>query len=186
LTAWQKTRLATLPAPPRDGLLAEYTFEEKLADSSGNHHDAKAVKGTTPFNAGRPGQSAAFNGEAQLEFPGFQADRFAVAFWMRSGALGEMTVLEGGPGFDIGVTDSHPQPNEKRGSPLYVEFGGTRWHSATIVYGAQWHHVALNFANGQSPELLLDGKPTRMIETGKAERIPAGPLTIGDPHRQAA
>ena len=43
---------------------------------------------------------------------------------MRSGALGEMTVLEGGPGFDIGVDDSHPQPNEKRGSPLYVEFAG--------------------------------------------------------------
>ena len=131
---------------------------------------------------GGPGQSAAFNGEAQLEFPGFQADRFAVAFWMRSGALGEMTVLEGGPGFDIGVDDSHPQPNEKRGSPLYVEFAGTRWHSATIVYGAQWHHVALNFANGQPPELLLDGKPTRMLEAGKAERAPAGPMTIGDPH----
>jgi hypothetical protein len=195
LTAWQKTRLATLPAPPRDGLLAEYTFEGSvgqalppanpagnLADSSGNHRDGKTVKGATPFNPGRPGQSASFNGEAQLEFPGFHADRFAVAFWMRSGALGEMTVLEGGPGFDIGVTDSHPQPNEKRGSPLYVEFAGTRWHSATIVYGAQWHHVALNFANGQSPELLLDGKPTRMIEAGKAERIPAGPMTIGDPH----
>ena len=182
LMAWQKTRLATLPAPPRDGLLAEYTFEEKLADSSGNHRDAKAIRGTTPFNPGRPGQSASFNGEAQLEFPGFQADRFAVAFWMRSGALGEMTVLEGGPGFDIGVTDSHPQPSEKRGSPLYIEFGGIRWHSANIVYGAQWHHIALNFANGQSPELLLDGKPTGLIEAGKAERIPAGPMTIGDPH----
>ncbi len=29
LAAWTKTRLATLPAPPRDGLLAEYTFEEQ-------------------------------------------------------------------------------------------------------------------------------------------------------------
>ena len=100
---------------------------------------------------------------------------------MRSGALGEMTVLEGGPGFDIGVTDSHPQPNDKRGSPLYVEFAGTRWHSDAIVYGGQWHHVALNFENGQ-PGLLLDGKPTRMLEVGKAERAPAGPVTIGDPH----
>jgi Protein of unknown function (DUF1549)/Protein of unknown function (DUF1553)/Planctomycete cytochrome C/Concanavalin A-like lectin/glucanases superfamily len=181
LAAWTKTRLATLPQPPRDGLLAEYTFEDKLADSSGNRHDGKTVKGTTPFVAGRPGQSAAFNGEAQLEFPGFQADRFAVALWMRSGALGEMTVLEGGPGFDIGVTDSHPQPNEKRGSPLYVEFAGTRWQSDAIVYGGQWHHVVLNFELAQ-PTLLLDGKPTRMLEAGKAERAPAGPLSIGDPH----
>ena len=43
---------------------------------------------------------------------------------MRSGALAEMTVLEGGPGFEIGVEDSHPQPDAKRGSPLYVEFAG--------------------------------------------------------------
>ena len=182
LAAWTKTRLATLPAPPRDGLLAEYTFEEKLADSSGNHRDGKTVRGNTPFVAGRPGQSAAFNGEAQLEFPGFTAERFAVAFWMRSGALGEMTVLEGGPGFEIGVEDSHPQPNERRGSPLYVEFGGTRWHSATIIYGGQWHQVTVNFENGK-PALLLDGKPTPMLEVGKAERVPAGPVTIGDPHR---
>ena len=181
LAAWAKTRLATLPEPPRDGLLAEYTFEGNLTDSSGNHRDGKTVKGTTPFVAGRPGQSAAFNGEAQIEFPAFQSDQFAVAMWMRSGALSEMTVLEGGPGFDIGITDSHPQPNEKRGSPLYVDFRGRRWQSDALIYGAQWHHVALNFGEG-APALLLDGKPTRMLDTGKAEPVPAGPLTIGDPH----
>ena len=59
---------------------------------------------------------------------------------------------------------------------------GTRWHSANIVYGAQWHHVVLNFANGQAPELLLDGKPTRMLDAGKAGVHPSGPMTIGDPH----
>ncbi len=132
LAAWKKTRLATLPAPPRDGLLAEYTFEDNLADSSGNHRDGKTVRGNTPFVAGRPGQSAAFNGEAQLEFPGFTAERFAVAFWMRSGALGEMTVLEGGPGFEIGVEDSHPQPNEQARLALVR---GIRRHPL-----AQHHH----------------------------------------------
>ena len=45
LAAWQKTRLATLPEPPRDGLLAEYTFEGNLADSSGNHRDGKTRQG---------------------------------------------------------------------------------------------------------------------------------------------
>ena len=152
-----------------------------LADSSGNHRDGKTLKGATPFGPGRPGQSAAFNGEAQLEFPGFAAERFAVALWMRSGALGEMTVLEGGPGFDIGVEESHPQPYDRRGSPLYVEFAGTRWHSEAIVYGGQWHHVALNFDGGE-PALLLDGKPTRLLAAGKAERVSAGPLAIGNPH----
>ena len=174
LAAWQKTRLAALPKPATDGLLAEYVSESILP--------GRTVKGKPTFTAGRPGQAIAFNGEAQIEFPGFASERFAVAFWLRSGALGEMTVLEGGPGFDIGIEDSHPQPDFKRGSPLYVEFRGRRWHSDAILYGAQWHHVALNFEDGK-PALLLDGKPVRMEDVGASGAIPAAPLTIGDPHR---
>ncbi len=71
---------------------------------------------------------------------------------MRSGALGEMTVLEGGPGFDIGIEDSHPQPDFKRGSPLYVEYRGRRWHSSSIVFkGGEWHHIALEFPKNGKP-----------------------------------
>jgi hypothetical protein len=181
VAAWQKMRLATLAEAPANGLLAHYAFEGNLGDSSGNHKDARTVHGTTPFVAGRPGQSASFNGEAQVEFPAFQAERFAVAFWMRSGALSEMTVLEGGPGFEIGVEDSHPQPDFKRGSPLYVEWQGRRWHSREIVFGSQWTHVALNFESG-APGLFLDGKPVAMDAVGAAAARTAGPLAIGDPH----
>ena len=102
----------TLPeASPTDGLLAQYGFDGNLADPRDTARDGAHRQREPTFAAGRPGQSVAFNGEAQIEFPGFQAERFAVAFWMRSGALGEMTVLEGGPGFDIGIEDSHPQPD---------------------------------------------------------------------------
>src|SRR5207249_1219267 len=152
-----------------------------LTDSSGNHLDGRSIKGSTPFVAGRPGQSASFNGEAHVEFPAFAAERFAVAFWVRSGAMPEMTVLEG-PGFEIGVEESHPQPDAKRGSPLYVEFQGRRWHSSAILFGAQYHHVAVNFASGKPPALLLDGQPSPMEEAGPAALRPSGPLAIGDPH----
>src|SRR6185369_376735 len=114
-----------------------------------------------------PGQAAAFNGEAHLELPGFAAEPYAVAFWMRSTAMPEMTVLEGGPGFEIGVEESHPQPDMKRGSPLYVESAGRRWHSRSIVFGSRWHHVAVNFENG-APSLLLDGKAVGMDAVGSA------------------
>jgi hypothetical protein len=179
---WQKARLATLPEPPVNGLIAKYTFESNLSDSSGHGRDGRIVKGKPTYVAGRPGQSAAFNGEANVEFPAFQGERFAVAFWVRSGALGEMTVLEGGPGFEIGVEDSHPQPDFKRGSPLYVEYQGWRWHSEAIVFGAQWHHVVVNFEN-EKPALMLDGKTVRLTDVGVALNAhTAGPLVIGDPH----
>src|SRR5262245_57923641 len=142
LAQWQKTGLATLPQPPREGLLAHYAFEGSLADLSGNYREGRAIKGATPFVAGRPGQSVSFNGQAHVEFPGWEAEQFTVAFWMRSGALPEMTLLEGG-GFEIGIEESHPLPDLKRGSPLYVEFQGRRWRSNAILFGAQYRHVAL-------------------------------------------
>jgi hypothetical protein len=172
VAAWQKTRLETLPAAPSEGLLAHYPLAKDIGGG-------RLVKGKVAFGPGRPGQAAAFNGEAQVEFPPFQAARFSVALWLRSGALSEMTVLEGGPGFEIGVEDSHPQPEFKRGSPLYVEFKGRRWHSAATFYGAEWHHVAISFEADQ-PALLLDGKPVAMTLVGKAESRGAGPMVIGD------
>ncbi|MCU1236826.1 MAG: hypothetical protein JWP63_4793 [Candidatus Solibacter sp.] len=174
LAAWQKTRLATLPKPPADGLIAEYLVDGTLGD-------AHTVAGKPTFTAGRPGQSLSVNGEAHVEFPTFQSAPFTVTFWLRSGALGEMTALEGGPGFDIGVEDSHPQPQFKRGSPLYVVWQGRRWHSDAIVYGSQWHHIAVAF-DQSAPTLLLDAKPVRMAEVGPVAVTPAGPLAIGDPH----
>jgi hypothetical protein len=183
LAAWQNTRVNTLPPSPRDGLLARYSLQVNLGDSSGNHRDGRAIKGKVLFVPGRPGQSAAFNGEAHVEFPGFEAGRFALAFWMRSGAMPEMTVLEGGPGFEIGVEESHPQPDFKRGSPLYVEFQGRRWHSDAIIFGGRWHHVILNFPNGE-PGLILDGSPVVMQAVGPVPARSAGPLAIGDPHSE--
>ena len=179
LETWAKTRLSTLPQPPGEGLLAHYALDSNLTDSSGNHHDARAVKGETPFVAGRPGQSAAFNGEAHVEFP--VTDSPVVAFWMRSGAMPEMTVLEGGRGFEIGIEESHPQPDFKRGSPLYVEWQGRRFHSRAIVFGGQWHHVVVDFS-GPEPALLLDAKSTPIDQVGPAPVHAAGPLSIGDPH----
>jgi len=178
LGAWAKTRLGTLPEPTRDGLLARYAFEGNLKDSSGNR-DARPVKGEATFITGRPGQAAAFNGEAHVEFP--VADPVAVAFWMRSGAMPEMTVLEGGSGFEIGVEESHPQPDFKRGSPLYVEWQGRRFHSRAIIFGGQWHHVVVNFSGAQ-PELRLDGKPVGMDPVSPVAAHAKGPLAIGDPH----
>jgi hypothetical protein len=181
LAEWEKTRADTLPQPPADGLLAHYSLENDLSDSA-NHHDGRIVKGKLTYGPGRPGLAASFNGEAHVEFPSIQADRLSVAMWLRSGALGEMTVLEGGPGFDIGVEDSHPQPEFKRGSPLYVEFQGKRWHSSSILFGSEWHHVVFNF-DGDKPSLLLDAQPVAMTVVGPAAPGVAGPLAIGDPHR---
>src|SRR5205823_141765 len=95
LADWQKTGLDRLPEPPRDGLMAHYALESDLTDSSGgdssgNHRDGRTVKGRVMWGKPPGLPAASFNGEAHVEFPAFQAERFAVAFWMRSGAMREM------------------------------------------------------------------------------------------------
>jgi hypothetical protein len=181
VAAWEKTRRGTLPEATRDGLLSHYAFAGNLADSSGNHRDARSIHGATPFPTAVIGPAVSFAGESPVEFPApAVGQRFAIAFWMRSGAMPEMTLLEGGPGLEIGIEESHPQPDFKRGSPLYVEFQGRRWHSSAIVFGTEWHHVALNFQDGK-PDLILDGKPVAMSPVGKAAAHAPGPLVIDDP-----
>ena len=49
---WQKTALASLPEPTREGLTAYYPFDGDLTDASGFHHDAKAVRGEVVFDDG--------------------------------------------------------------------------------------------------------------------------------------
>ena len=180
LATWQKTRLATLPEPSHDGLLARYAIDDKLADSTGRNAEARPIKGELKYIDGRPGRSLAFSGEVHVEFPAVHADPLTVAFWMRSGAMPEMTALEGGPGFEIGVEESHPQPDFKRGSPLYVEWHGRRYRSRSLIFGGQWHHVVVTFA-GEQPALLLDGKPTLFDQGPPAAAHAAGPFAIGDP-----
>ena len=47
---WQKTALASLPEPTREGLTAYYPFDGDLTDASGFHHDGKAVRGEVVFD----------------------------------------------------------------------------------------------------------------------------------------
>jgi hypothetical protein len=178
--AWEKTALSTLPEAPRDGLVAAYDFGGNVTDSSGNGRDARVTRGNATFASDGPVASAGFDGQTEVEFPTLQSQQFAVAFWMRSEAMPEMAVMAGGPGLRIGVEASHPQPGLQRGSALYIEYHGRRWHSRALVFGEQWQHVAVNFWGAQ-PELFLQGQPAALEAAGAGGPRPAGPVTIGNP-----
>jgi len=66
---WQKTALTSLPEPTHEGLAAYYPFDGDLADASGFHHDAKAVRGEVVFNdGGAVVKSGEFSPETQVSF----------------------------------------------------------------------------------------------------------------------
>ena len=73
LAAWQKTRLATLPAPPRDGLLAEYTFEEqarRFVRQSSRRHDDQGQRRRS--SRGGPDNRPPSTAKRKWNFPAFR------------------------------------------------------------------------------------------------------------------
>ncbi|MGC1295406.1 MAG: DUF1549 domain-containing protein, partial [Alloacidobacterium sp.] len=57
---WQKTALAGIAEPLQEGLIAYYPLEGGLADTSGQHHDGKAVRGDVVYDEGKVGKAAEF------------------------------------------------------------------------------------------------------------------------------
>src|SRR5205807_1517945 len=64
---WQKTRLATLPEPPAEGLAAHYPFNDNLSDAL-SRRDGKVVRGEVTYEDGPTGKAAEFSGETEVSF----------------------------------------------------------------------------------------------------------------------
>jgi Protein of unknown function (DUF1553)/Protein of unknown function (DUF1549)/Concanavalin A-like lectin/glucanases superfamily/Planctomycete cytochrome C len=83
---WRQARLASMPAPPQNGLAAHYEFEGNLNDSSGHGPSAKTTRGDVVYDDGAVGKAVEFSGETQVDFEGagdFDRDRpFAMALWV--------------------------------------------------------------------------------------------------------
>src|SRR5207237_8315924 len=62
---WQKTRITTLPEPPREGLATYYAFNGDLSDAF-SLHDGKLVRGEVGYEDGPTGKAAEFRGETEV------------------------------------------------------------------------------------------------------------------------
>ena len=65
---WQKSALASLPEPTREGLAAYYPLDGDLTDASGFHHDGKAVRGEVVYDEAVVAKGADFSPETQVAF----------------------------------------------------------------------------------------------------------------------
>ena len=95
---WQKTALASLPEPTRQGLTAYYPFDGDLADASGNHHDAKAVRGDVVYEEASVSKGAGFSPETQVSFGNNgdfeRAQPFALGIWVNPPADAAVNILQ--------------------------------------------------------------------------------------------
>src|SRR5260370_11332113 len=95
--AWEKSALAAIPEPPRDGLVAHYEMDGSVADTSGHYRHGSLLRGDLGYSAGPVGRAADFDGEAHVAWGDTAAfdrtEAFSLALWLRPGGSKEMAVV---------------------------------------------------------------------------------------------
>jgi len=181
LKNWEKTRLATLPLPPRDGLVAHYEFDGHLADTSGLYQHGTTLRGNVTFGSGPVGKAAEFNGEVQLSFGNAASfereDSFAIAFWVNRGGNNPLSLFQkldaanGRRGYELAFDDPIPVGDLKKGSNLVIRLIH-HWPGDAIQLRTRERirmgivqHVALNYdgsGKASGMKMFLDGKPVEL------------------------
>lgn len=180
---WEKSRLATLPEAPRDGLLAHYELDGNLADTSGHYQHGKTLRGDVTYDEGEVSGAASFDGEVQVDLGSTAAfersDPFSFALWLKGAGFGqkkEMVVVQkvqdspGREGYELLFDDSVVVPGEylKRAAHLIVRLIH-QWPDDLIqvqtrdrlTYG-DWSHFTVTYdGSGRASglKLYVGGKP---------------------------
>ena len=174
---WQKTRLASLPEPPGDGLATHYALNENLSDAL-SKHDGKLVRGEIVYEDGPTGKAAEFSGEAEVNFGqagDFDAhEPFALGMWvnlygLKSGEfLQKKDASEHWAGYEHGFDDVAYTGRHQRNLRVVARFAA-RWPDSAIEIRTKErvpmdgpHHVLVNYdGSGKAAglKIYVDGKP---------------------------
>jgi hypothetical protein len=203
-TEWEKTRLATLRAAPRAGLLAHYEMDGHLADTSGFYHHGKIVRGEVGYGEGPVGRAAIFSGETEVDFaaPERRQEAFSLAVWVKAAAKNDVTVLQSlddsGSGFQLALDEASVIPDLKRGS--HVQFNLLHGDDAIRIQTKERfaqqsvYHVAVIYdGSGKASgiKLYVDGAPrdidvisdNRSRPPAHAAALQIGAKKFGNPYK---
>jgi hypothetical protein len=199
---WQKTRLATLPEPPNEGLSAQYAFNGDLSDRV-SHQEGKIVHGEVIYDDGVRGKTAEFRGETEVNLG--QAGNFdtrqpfAIGAWVNLYDGQSVEILQKRDasahwaGYELGVEDNAFTGIRKWNFHITLRLAASWPEEAVEVRSRNRvpldgdHHLFFNYdASGKASglKIFVDGKP---IETesvkdtlrGSSIRTSA-PLEIGN------
>jgi hypothetical protein len=199
---WQKSALASIAEPSREGLTAYFPFDGNLTDASGGHHDAKAVRGEAVYEEAIVAKGADFSPETQVSF-GNQGDferakSFALALWVDPAPAHGVEVLQkrdaakNWRGWELAVDDPTYSGNQRRTAHFQLRLAG-RWPDDAIevetkeriaLNGA--HHLLIEYdgsGKASGVRLYVDGKPVEsevLKDKLAGDFRTSAPLQIGD------
>ncbi|PYU67609.1 MAG: hypothetical protein DMG49_18215 [Acidobacteria bacterium] len=174
---WQKTRITTLPEPPREGLATYYAFNGDLSDAF-SLHDGKLVRGEVGYEDGPTGKAAEFRGETEVSL-GQAGDfdlhePFALGLWVNLYGLKSGEVLqkrdgsEHWTGYELGFDDVAYTGRHQRSLRLVVRLAA-RWPDTAIEVRTRnrvpmdaAHHLLVNYDGSGKAEglkIFVNGEP---------------------------
>jgi hypothetical protein len=197
---WQKTRLATLPEPTRDGLATHYAFDGDLSDDV-SHQDAKLVRGEIVYDDGSTGKAAEFRGETEVNFGQTgdldAANPFAIAEWVnlyeqRGQVLQKRDASEHWAGYELSFDDVAFTGKHMRNLRVILRLAAS-WPDNAIEVRTKnrllmddSHHFLVNYdGSGKAAgiKIFIDGKPWETEATKDALHgsiHTSAPLEIGN------
>jgi hypothetical protein len=179
LDAWKAT-LAGRPAPVNhDGLVAHYPMDGSLAESAGNYHDGRTVKGDPTFGDGQIAKAVSFDGQTLVSLghaAGFEKpNAFTIALWVRPpGAKQPQAVLEeiadakSRRGFELWFGEPQLIGIQIRAAQIEARITSDWPRDAIVVRTrdryprAAWKHFALTYdGSGKAAgvKVWVDGQP---------------------------
>lgn len=149
-------------------LIAQYSFEDSLNDSTGKFSSGSITGnkidntgGKIPFAEGKYGKAAVFNGASGIRLPNglISNNKYSVSLWLKPQQLTMYTTTF------FGATDTNNWvslvPNGPAGGNTMVWSGSGRWYDApagmTIKPG-EWTHIAFSVDNG-TIVMYVNGAP---------------------------
>lgn len=151
--------LASLVAPAKAALIAHYTFDDTLNDSSGQNRHASLNTGSATYVAGRVGNAISVTTAQWLITGGANFTEIAgsnartIAFWVnaadQSAAQGS-TLISYGAGSGNGLRFDIKSNTD--GGVLRTEIQGSGINDSattpTDIFSSTWHHIAVVLPGG--------------------------------------
>jgi hypothetical protein len=154
---WEQHQREIPVADVTSGLVAEYTFDDSLANRLQPDLAAKVVSGKLPFAQGRTGRVADFAGEPQVSLGNtgaFATNKpFTIAMWLKPEGPSGMALLQryekspkAGPGYEVALDYCN-----KNNCNVIVRFRGNNADSGLEVKSSEgvtlkeWNHLAVSY-----------------------------------------
>jgi hypothetical protein len=158
MAAWRETLTGKPAMTPVQGLMAHYSFDGSLVDSSGRYQHGRTLKGDPTFSSGRVSGSASFDGQTLVtlgQTGSIESNQpFTIGFWLRYGGSKQ----------PMPIFEKIASPETRRGWEMWFD------ESVLVDIQKRAAHVSIRMSS-QYPASVLELRTRERVTQGEWNHI---------------